>query len=119
MPALALAREDAARFRDLRPGDGVGNERDLVADLVLLQVTMQPDDEVQVLHHAPRLVPADGVEVLLAEQAERTGDDEAAAQPVPAEPTEQERAQVLDHLDAREQAAGNPGGAGAAGPQRA
>src|SRR5207244_7375974 len=109
MPPLALAREDAARFRDLRPGDGVGNEGDLVADLLPLQVTMQADDEVHVLHHAPRLVPADGVEVLLAEQAERAGDDETAAQAVPAEPAEQERAQVIDHLDAWEDATGDPG----------
>src|SRR3989449_7826014 len=53
--------------------------------------------------------PADGVEVLLAEQAERAGDDETASQAVPAEPAEQERAQVLDHLDAREEAPGDPG----------
>src|SRR2546425_10297463 len=115
MPALALAREDAARFWDLRPGDGVGNEGDLVADLLPLQVTMQADDEVHVLHHAPRLVPADGVEVLLAEQAERAGDDEAAAEAVPGEATGQERAPVLDHLDAREEAAGDPGVGHAAG----
>src|SRR3989442_12467666 len=108
MPALALAREDAPRFRDLRPGHGVGNEGDLVADLLPQQVTMQTDDEVHVLHHAPRLVPADGVEVLLAEQAERAGDDEAAAEAVPAEGAEQEPAQGHAPPGAREQAAGDP-----------
>src|SRR5437899_12924464 len=80
---------------------------------------MQTDDDLHTPHPAPRLVPADGVEVLLAEQAERAGDDEAAAEAVPAEATEQERAQVLDHLDAREQAAGNPGVAHAAVLHRA
>ena len=39
---------------------------------------------------------------LAAEQPERAGDDEVAAQAVQAEPAEQERAQVLDHLDAGE-----------------
>src|SRR5205809_7374130 len=74
-----------------------------------LRVTMEAEDEVHFFPHAPRLVPADGVEVLLAEQAERAGDDETASQAVPAEPAEQERAQVLDHSDAREEAPGDPG----------
>src|SRR5438270_10111190 len=65
-------------------------------------MAVQAHDEIEVLDHARRAVPADRVEVFLAEQAECARDDEAAPQPVPAESAEQEGAQVFDHLRSEE-----------------
>src|SRR3989449_2646784 len=70
-------------------------------------MAVQAHDEIEVLDHARRAVPADRVEVFLAEQAECARDDEGAPQPVPAESAEQEGAQVFDHLHAGEEPAGN------------
>src|SRR5207245_6805189 len=109
VPTLALAAQDQSRFGDLRPGHGIGDERYLVADLLAPQMTVQAHDEVQVLHDARCVVPADGDEVFLAEQSEGAGDDEATAEAVPAEAAEQEGAQVLDHLDAGEEAVRDTG----------
>ena len=62
-------------------------------------MTPQPDDEFHVLTDA--LDVTVGLEqVLAAEQPERPGDQQIAAQPVPARTTEQEGAEVLDRLDA-------------------
>ena len=65
---------------------------------------MQPHDEVHVLDDALQSVAADRQQVFLAEQPERAGDHEAAAEPVPAEPAEQEGPEILDHLNAGEEA---------------
>src|SRR5438309_2125828 len=109
VPALPLARQDPARLRHLRPRHGIGNERNFVRDALLPQIAVQPHHQIQVFHDARHTVAADGEEVLLAEQAECAGDHQAAAQPVPAEPAEQKRPQILDDLHAGEKTARHPG----------
>ena len=109
MPPLALACEHLAGLRHLRPGDRVGDEGHLVPHASLQQVAMQPHDEIEVFHHTGRAVAVDGEHVLLAEQPERARDDEVPPQAIPSETAEQERAEVLDHLDAGEEAARHPG----------
>src|SRR6059058_5970277 len=100
VPALPLARQDPARLRHFRPRHGIGDERDLVGNAPLPQVAVQSHDQIEVLHDARHAVTADRVEVLLAEQPERAGDDQAAAQPIPAQPAEQKCPQILDDLNA-------------------
>src|SRR2546422_3567700 len=60
MPALPLAGQNAPRFRHFGPRDRVGDEGDLVADLVPPQVTMEPDHQIEILYDARHLVAADG-----------------------------------------------------------
>ena len=48
MPALPLTRQDPPRLRHLRPRDGIGNERDLIGDVPLSQMAVQPHDQIQV-----------------------------------------------------------------------
>src|SRR5256884_6087614 len=67
------------RSRHLGPRDRVGDEGDLVADLVPPQVTMEPDHQIEILYDARHLVAADGEQIFLAEHPEGPGDDEAAA----------------------------------------
>jgi hypothetical protein len=100
VPALALGAEDGPRGRHLGPGHGVGNERHDVGEPTLAQVTVQSDDEVHVLGDAVRPVAADGEHVVALEEAERPRDDETAAEAVPAEPSEEKGAEVLDDLHA-------------------
>ena len=105
MPALALARKDLRRLWDFGPRHGIGNERHLIANFPGAQIAMQAHDEIEILDDTRGAIPAYGHHVVLAKQPERARDDQVAAEPIPAQPAEEKRAQILDHLDARQQPA--------------
>ena len=88
MPALALARQNLERLRHFGPRDRVRNERHLVFDLVVPQMTMHAHDEVEILDDAVGAITSHGHYVLFAKQAERSGNDQIAAQTVPSQPAE-------------------------------
>ena len=92
MPPLPLACEDLGGLGHLGPGDGVGDERHDVTDLVRPQVAVHADDEIQVFDDTGGAIPADRGDVVLPEQPECARNDEIAAEPVPAQPSEEEGA---------------------------
>src|SRR5439155_21340748 len=80
LPAPALASQHPQALGHFGPRHGIGNERDLVADLVAPQVAVQSHHEVQILDDTGRVVAPHREQMVLAEQAERARDDEVAAQ---------------------------------------
>ena len=109
MPAVALAAEHRRASRELRSTPpGRARKRSYAGPPLLVRQPLQPQHQLHVLADGVVQVSA-GVEHRVApEEAERARDDDVAAEPVPAEPAEQERAQVLDHLDAGQQLASAP-----------
>jgi hypothetical protein len=104
MPTFALPSENLRRRRHLGPRHRVGDERDPGADVLLLEVPLQPHAYFEVLGHRARRVAEDLGEVVASEQTERAGDVEVAAEQVPTQSPEKKGAQVLDGLDTREPA---------------
>ena len=98
VPAVALAAEDPQASRDLGPGDRVRDEQDAVAPVAPARQAAHAHDDLHVLADGLVHVAAGGDHRLAPEEAERAGDHEVAAEPVPAEPAGEERAQVLDGL---------------------
>ena len=68
---------------------------------------MHAHDEVEILDDAVCAIAAYRHDVFFAKQAERSGDDQIAAQAVPSQPAEQKRAQILDHLNSGDQLPGH------------
>ena len=72
---------------------------------------MNPHDELHVLADAADLVPADLDEGLALKEPHRARDDQVPAEAVEGEPSEQERAQVLEHLQPHDHQPRNRDGA--------
>ena len=102
MPAPPLPAEHPQPGRRLAPAHRLGHEHDPVILPAFPQVVMQPDDEFGVLADGVVRHPADLDDQVAAEDAERAGDDDQPAEPGPAGPSHEERAQILDHLDAQQ-----------------
>ena len=106
MPAASLTRELSHRLRRLGPADRVGDEHDAVALPPLPQVPVEPYDQLDVLADGVARVPADRLDQRAPEEPERAGDDQQRVHPAPADPADQEGAEVLEHLQGRESAPG-------------
>src|ERR671917_148876 len=102
VPPVALAPEHAQGLGDLRPGDGVGDEGDLVAPSVLPEDAVHARDELHVLADRLVQVPAGGDHVAAAEHTEGPRDDEQAVELAPRSPARDKGPQVLDDLEVRQ-----------------
>ncbi len=71
-------------------------------------MAVQAHDELDVLADRRARVPPDRLHERAAEQPERAGDDEQRVHVAPADPPDQEGAEVLEHLEDREAARGQP-----------
>ena len=109
VPPLALTAEYAETRGHFGPGDGIGNETDLVRFTLRSQMTTQANDEVHILTNSARAVAADIEQMPPVEHTERTGDDHAATHRIPAESAEEKRAQIFHRLHAGEPVRGDLG----------
>ncbi|EEF24393.1 conserved hypothetical protein [Ricinus communis] len=101
LPADALVLEGLVVFRGLGPAHGIGHEFHLVRLAFLAQQAVHADDQFHVLADRVGTVAAGLDHGVLAEHAERAGDDQHAVHGRPAEASEQERAQVFHDLEQR------------------
>src|SRR5215212_4509045 len=109
VPSVALTSEDFGRLRHFGPGHRVWNERDLSRPSLFVGQPLEAQYQLHILADGVVQIAAGGDDCFALKQAERSGDDDVPAESVPAEPAEQECAQILDHLNAGEQAGRHSG----------
>jgi hypothetical protein len=99
-PTAALTRERPRGGWNLGPADGLGHERDPIRLAPLPHHAVDFEHQFGVLAHRVEVQPADRNDDVASEHAKRAGDDQQRAELGPPGATEQERAQVFEHLDA-------------------
>lgn len=100
MPSIALPAQHAQTFRCLGPCDRIGDEIDARGGLRLVAVAAKPDHQLHVFTDCVVKIAACSDDGVAAEEAERAGDDEVPAEPVPGQAPKQKCPQVLDCLKA-------------------
>src|SRR5689334_4738991 len=75
---------------------------------MLPQVALEADDEIHVLRDAAGAITAHRQEMRALEQPERAGDDQIAAKAIPPQASKEKGAQILEHLNCRQDAPVNP-----------
>ncbi|MNY24486.1 hypothetical protein D3C86_1582040 [compost metagenome] len=99
LPAHPLVLQGPQVLGGLGPAHRIREEGDAVGNTREAQGPVQTDDELHVLADRVGTVAARLDHPLLVEQAEGARDDQQGIQRSPAEPPEEERAQVLDDLE--------------------
>src|SRR5581483_9985279 len=95
VPACTLPCQRAQVGGDFGPAGRIGNEVDVVLLVLLQQVTVQPDDQVEILSDGMRAKPSDLPNQVGAKDAECSGDNRQCVVVRPRLPSNQERPQVF------------------------
>ena len=109
LPAAALAAQRAEVLGRFGPADRIGQVADAIGNAPLAVPAVQAHHQFHVLAHGAGAVAADRQHALAVEQAEGTGNDQHRIERRPAQPAQQERAQVFDDLEPRHPVGRQPG----------
>ncbi len=106
VPAVTLPRKHAQTRRRFRPADGIGDEDDPVGDPVFDEVPVQTNNELHILPDRVVRVSTALDHHILPEEAEGARDDEQSVHAAPSHSSGEERPEVFDDLEQREQVMG-------------
>ena len=105
LPAHALAPEDPQAARAFSPADRVRHEADRIRLAVLAHVPVDLDHQLHVLAHGIRAVAADLDDDAPGKDAEGPRDQHEAVEVAPAQAPDQERPEIFDDLQQRQELA--------------
>src|SRR5437016_7653983 len=103
MPTIALSSQYFRRLRNFRPGDRIRNEGNLPRAAALVRQSLESHHQLHILDDGVMQITARLEHRFALKESEGAGDDDVATKSVPAKSAKEERAQILDDLNAGQQ----------------